>query len=82
MASFGIAAALGWAKADFHDSSSTVGSILWADRTKSLPFHAYKISKTALNMLNAQYALDHADAGFTFLCVSPGVSMQVDWNGC
>lgn len=26
-------------------------------------------------MLNAQYALDHAEAGFTFLCVSPGVSM-------
>ncbi|KAH8686617.1 hypothetical protein GQ44DRAFT_638772 [Phaeosphaeriaceae sp. PMI808] len=36
------------------------------------PTQAYKISKAALHMLNAQYALDHADAGFTFLCVSPG----------
>lgn len=33
----------------------------------------YKISKAALHMLNAQYALDYEDTDFTFLCVSPGV---------
>jgi hypothetical protein len=25
-------------------------------------------------MLNVQYAMEYADAGFTFLCISPGVS--------
>lgn len=42
---------------------------------KRAPSSAYKISKAALYMLNAQYALDHAEAGFTFVCVSPGVSI-------
>jgi len=51
-----------------------VGSISWAERFKPVPSQAYKVSKAALHMLNAQYAMDHADAGFTFLCVSPGVS--------
>ncbi|GAB7353829.1 hypothetical protein MBLNU459_g4201t1 [Dothideomycetes sp. NU459] len=52
--------------------TSTLGSISWAEKCKAVPTHAYKISKAALNMLNAQYAADHADAGFIFLCVSPG----------
>ena len=39
----------------------------------SAPSPAYKVSKAALNMLNAQWALRYKDAGFTFLCVSPGV---------
>ena len=54
-----------------------MGSISWAEKYKRAPAAAYKISKTALHMLNAQYALDHAEAGFTFLCVSPGVSIFV-----
>lgn len=35
--------------------------------------YAYKIPKAALNMLDQQYAFNHAEAGFTFLCVSLGV---------
>jgi NAD(P)-dependent dehydrogenase (short-subunit alcohol dehydrogenase family) len=53
-----------------------MGSLSWAAKYKMAPTQAYKISKAALHMLNAQYALDHADAGFIFLCVSPGV-MQI-----
>ncbi|KAL8899288.1 MAG: hypothetical protein Q9192_001649 [Flavoplaca navasiana] len=52
--------------------SSSMGSISWAAKYKLAPCQSYKISKAALHMLNAQYALDHAAAGFTFLCVSPG----------
>jgi NAD(P)-dependent dehydrogenase (short-subunit alcohol dehydrogenase family) len=51
-----------------------MGSISWAGKFAMAPIQAYKVSKAALNMLNAQYALDHAEAGFTFLCVSPGVN--------
>jgi NAD(P)-dependent dehydrogenase (short-subunit alcohol dehydrogenase family) len=40
---------------------------------------AYKISKAALNMLTVQYAQQYADEGFTFLAVSPGVSIS---NSC
>ncbi|KAI4222923.1 MAG: hypothetical protein L6R40_008548 [Gallowayella cf. fulva] len=52
--------------------SSSMGSVSWAPKFKLSPTPSYKISKAALHMLNAQYALDHAEAGFTFLCVSPG----------
>ncbi|KAL8718595.1 MAG: hypothetical protein Q9225_004280 [Loekoesia sp. 1 TL-2023] len=52
--------------------SSSMGSVSWAAKFKMAPTQAYKISKAALHMLNAQYAMDHAEAGFTFLCVSPG----------
>ena len=55
-------------------SSSTMGSVAWVEKFKMAPTQSYKICKAALHMLNAQYALDFADAGFTFLCVSPGVS--------
>ena len=54
-----------------------MGSISWAAKFKLAPSPAYKISKAALHMLNAQYALDYAEAGFTFLCVSPGVSIHL-----
>jgi NAD(P)-dependent dehydrogenase (short-subunit alcohol dehydrogenase family) len=54
-----------------------MGSITWASKYKMAPTQAYKVSKAALNMLSAQYALDHADAGFTFLCVSPGVNTSL-----
>ncbi|KAL8727918.1 MAG: hypothetical protein Q9181_005531 [Wetmoreana brouardii] len=52
--------------------STSMGSIAWAAKYKLAPAQSYKISKAALHMLNAQYALDHAEAGFVFLCVSPG----------
>lgn len=42
---------------------------------KGSPTPAYKITKAALNMLTVQYAQDYASEGFTFLAVSPGVSL-------
>jgi NAD(P)-dependent dehydrogenase (short-subunit alcohol dehydrogenase family) len=57
--------------------SSTLGSIAWAEKFKLGPVPEYKISKTALNMLNKQYAMEFADAGFTFLLISPGVSFHM-----
>ena len=62
------------ALADGPQRSTQVGSIAIADRYKAVPQMPYKVSKAALNMLNAQYALENADKGFTFLCISPGVS--------
>ncbi|KAK4553124.1 hypothetical protein LTR86_009851 [Recurvomyces mirabilis] len=52
--------------------SSTMGSISWAEKYVKAPTPSYKISKAALHMLNKQYALEYAEKGFTFLCVSPG----------
>ncbi|KAL9039380.1 MAG: hypothetical protein Q9214_004903 [Letrouitia sp. 1 TL-2023] len=52
--------------------SSTVGSIAWAEKFKAVPTPAYKISKAGLHMLTTQYAMEYTEAGFTFLCVSPG----------
>nr|POE80957.1 putative oxidoreductase [Quercus suber] len=52
--------------------STTMGSISWAHKWAEAPNYAYKISKAALNMLTQQYALEYADAGFTFLSISPG----------
>ena len=44
-------------------------------RTYTLhPTPAYKISKSALNMLTVQYALDLEEEGFIFITISPGVS--------
>lgn len=36
---------------------------------------SYKITKAALNMMTVQYALTYAQEGFTFLAISPGVSI-------
>jgi NAD(P)-dependent dehydrogenase (short-subunit alcohol dehydrogenase family) len=58
------------------NSSSSLGSIARCESYRSAPSQAYKVSKAALNMLNAQYAMEHADAGFTFLCISPGVRIS------
>ena len=56
--------------------STVMGSIAYAPHFKVAPTHAYKISKAAMNMLNAQYALEYGDEGFTFLAISPGVSIR------
>lgn len=40
-----------------------------------MPVPAYKISKAALNMLTVQYAQAYANEGFTFMAISPGVSI-------
>lgn len=55
--------------------TSTLGSIGMIDPSQPAVLCAYRISKTALNMLTAQWAqeLGKPDAGaFTVFCVSPG----------
>lgn len=51
-----------------------MGSLSLTSRYTFAPSPAYKITKAALNMLTAQYALDFAKEGVTFLAISPGVS--------
>lgn len=43
---------------------------------------AYRISKAGLNMMNRLYAEDFKKEGFTFLLLSPGVSLQFDRGIC
>lgn len=52
--------------------TSTLGSIAMVDNFLAAPVASYKISKTALNSLTVQYALDLKDEGFTVLAISPG----------
>ncbi|KAL7906504.1 hypothetical protein GGI35DRAFT_482662 [Trichoderma velutinum] len=52
--------------------STTLGSISYANRFAFSPAYAYKITKAAMNMLAAQYALAYEKDGFTFLSISPG----------
>lgn len=61
--------------ADPTSSSSTLGSISRTPLHAKTPTHAYKITKAGMNMLTALYAQDHED--FTFLAVSPGVSVII-----
>jgi NAD(P)-dependent dehydrogenase (short-subunit alcohol dehydrogenase family) len=50
-----------------------MGSIGLVKSYSFAPTHAYKVSKAALNMLTAQYAVDFEKRDFTFLAISPGV---------
>lgn len=52
--------------------TSTLGSVALVESFAIAPTPSYKISKAALNMLNAQYALQHGKEGFAFVAVSPG----------
>ncbi|TKA81379.1 hypothetical protein B0A55_02058 [Friedmanniomyces simplex] len=52
--------------------TSTLGSLALSEHYTFAPVPPYKVSKTALNMLNKQYALEYKGRGFTFLAVSPG----------
>lgn len=52
-----------------------MGSITYSARYDFAPTPEYKISKAAMNMLTAQYASEFEEKGFTFLAVSPGVSL-------
>ena len=52
--------------------SSSLGSIAIASELAFAAVSSYKISKTALNMLTVQYALDLKEEGFTVVAVSPG----------
>lgn len=54
--------------------SSGLGSFAYAPHVGSMPTDAYIISKTALNMLTVRWAHQYADAGFTIVAISPGVS--------
>lgn len=54
-------------------SSTAFGSIALAPILHAAPTPAYKISKTAMNALTVQYALDHQKDGFTFIVIAPGV---------
>jgi NAD(P)-dependent dehydrogenase (short-subunit alcohol dehydrogenase family) len=57
-------------------SSTAVGSIQMSPAYSIMPVPAYKVSKAALNMLTVQWALAYGkEHGFTFLSVSPGVSV-------
>ncbi|KAF2197873.1 short-chain dehydrogenase-like protein [Delitschia confertaspora ATCC 74209] len=60
--------------------STTLGSISKATTYSVFPVPAYKVSKTALNMLTVQYSLSFAKEGFTFVAVSPGW-VQTDLGG-
>ena len=53
--------------------SSNVGSFLNARRFAQYMSPAYKISKTALNSLTVQYAMEYENDGFAFVSVCPGV---------
>jgi len=52
--------------------TSTLGSIAMAEGYSSGPSVAYKVSKSALNMLTVQYAFELGKKGFTVFCISPG----------
>jgi NAD(P)-dependent dehydrogenase (short-subunit alcohol dehydrogenase family) len=53
-----------------------LGSITLASKYTNQPTPAYKISKTALNMLTVQYALEiGSKEAIIFLAVNPGVSI-------
>lgn len=63
---------------DAQAQSSTGLASIGQTRTpwfRSLPNQAYKISKTALNMLSAQWASTLDDEGFAVVALSPGVSV-------
>ncbi|KAI0115437.1 short chain dehydrogenase reductase [Nemania sp. FL0031] len=52
--------------------TTNFGSITLAPAVQFMPAPAYKISKAALHALTVQYALDHADEGFSFVALCPG----------
>ncbi|KAJ0120124.1 hypothetical protein J7T55_000979 [Diaporthe amygdali] len=52
--------------------TSTMGSLTMSSHFQQLPTPAYKISKTALNMLTVQYAEAFRDEGVTFIALCPG----------
>ncbi|KAF2170908.1 hypothetical protein M409DRAFT_63934 [Zasmidium cellare ATCC 36951] len=60
--------------------STAMGSIAYTPCYTFAQTPEYKISKAAMNMLTAQYALEFADQGFTFLAISPG-GVKTDLGG-
>lgn len=54
-------------------STSTFGSITEARFSAAALCPAYKVSKSAVNSLTVQYAIDHEKEGFSFIALCPGV---------
>ncbi|KAI7778854.1 hypothetical protein LA080_001545 [Diaporthe eres] len=52
--------------------TSTMGSLAMSPYFQQQPTPAYKVSKTALNMLTVQYAEAFRDEGVTFVAICPG----------
>jgi NAD(P)-dependent dehydrogenase (short-subunit alcohol dehydrogenase family) len=52
--------------------TSTLSSITLAPTVAEWPLISYKISKTALNTLTVQYALELQKEGFIFIAMNPG----------
>lgn len=53
--------------------TSTFGSMTLSSQFQQTPTPAYKVSKTALNMLTVQYAEAFHDEGVTLVALCPGV---------
>lgn len=54
--------------------SSFLGSLKHTDgRYKEFAFHAYSLSKAAVNFLVRDYAVELAEEGFTVIAMNPGV---------
>lgn len=62
---------------DINISSTELSSITRTATYAVTPVSAYKVSKAALNVLTVQYSLAFAEKGFTFLAITPGVSIPV-----
>lgn len=52
-----------------------MGSLAMSSAFQETPTPAYKVSKTALNMLTVQYAEAFRDEGVTFIALCPGVCL-------
>jgi NAD(P)-dependent dehydrogenase (short-subunit alcohol dehydrogenase family) len=62
--------------------SSFLASLEYTDgRFRNFAFHAYCLSKTAVNYLVRDYAQEFAEEGFTVIAVNPGVR-SVEWLTC
>jgi NAD(P)-dependent dehydrogenase (short-subunit alcohol dehydrogenase family) len=65
------------------DISSFLGSLEHTDgRYKKFAYHAYSLSKTAVNFLVRDYAAELAEEGFTVIAVNPGVCYMLHPRPC
>jgi NAD(P)-dependent dehydrogenase (short-subunit alcohol dehydrogenase family) len=54
------------------NTTSTLSSITLAQTVAEWPLLSYKVSKTAMNALTVQYALELQKEGFVFIAMNPG----------
>lgn len=57
-----------------------MGSVTNTKKFMLTPDPAYRVSKAVLNCLTAVYADELEDEGFSFVAVSPGVSVNVKFH--